>query len=114
MTMNSYPSPRTLGTVAGATLVTLLSTSAAASTDNPLLEILLSNGVINNTTAHTGWSFTASIGGRNIKTSGGDTYPQCEEGSAYLPGSPFDILLSSLSLLLNKDILELRLSREGE
>ena len=66
------------------------------------------------TTAHTGWSFTASIGGRNIKTSGGDTYPQCEEGSAYLPGSPFDILLTSLSLLINKDILELRLSREGE
>ncbi|MFN5744597.1 MAG: OprO/OprP family phosphate-selective porin [Methylococcaceae bacterium] len=48
MTMNSYPSPRTLGIVAGATLVTLLSTSATASTDNPLLEILLSNGVINN------------------------------------------------------------------
>lgn len=60
------------------------------------------------TTAHTGWSFTASIDGQQIKTSGGDTYPQCEEGSAYLSGSPFDILLTSLSLLIGKDILGMR------
>ena len=60
------------------------------------------------TTAHTGWSFTATIGGRNIKTSGGDTYPQCEEGSGNLPGSPFDILLTSLSLLVGKDVLGMR------
>jgi len=66
------------------------------------------------TTAHTGWSFTASIGGRGIKTIGSDCYPQCEEGSGNLPGSPFDILLTALGLLINKDILELRSSREGE
>lgn len=59
------------------------------------------------TTAHTGWSFEASIGVRRIKTSGGDTYPQCEEGSAYLPGSPFDILLTAIGILVGNEVLEL-------
>ena len=62
------------------------------------------------TTAHTGWSFEASISGRLIKTSGGDTYPQCEEGSGYLPGSQFDILLTAMGLLAGNDVLEMRRS----
>ena len=56
------------------------------------------------TTAHTGWSFVASISGRHIKTSGGDTYPQCEEGSAYLPGSPFDILHTAIWMLTGNEL----------
>lgn len=60
------------------------------------------------TTAHTGWSFEASIGGQRIKTCGGDCYPHCEEGSSYLPGSPFDILLTALGLLAGNDVLEMR------
>ena len=60
------------------------------------------------TTAHAGWSFEASINGRQIKTSGGDTYPNSEEGKDYLPGSPFDILLTALGLLAGKEILRLR------
>jgi hypothetical protein len=39
-----------------------------------------------------------------IKSAGGDTYPQSEESSAYLPGSPFDILLTALGLLKGSEI----------
>lgn len=60
------------------------------------------------TTAHVGWGFEASIDGRLIKTSGGDTYPNSEEGIGCLPGSPFDILLTALGLLAGKEILRLR------
>jgi hypothetical protein len=60
------------------------------------------------TTAHTGWSFKAYIKSQTIKSAGGDTYPNSEEGAGYLPGSPFDILLTSLSLLVGKDILGMR------
>ena len=60
------------------------------------------------TTAHTGWSFKAYINSQTIKSAGGDTYPNSEEGAGYLPGSPFDILLTSLSLLVGKDILGMR------
>lgn len=63
-------------------------------------------------TAHLGWSFEASVSGRHIRTSGGDTYPQAEEGSGCLPGSPFDILLTALGLLAGQDILALRMPGE--
>ena len=60
------------------------------------------------TTAHAGWSFKAYINGQTIKSAGGDTYPNSEEGAGYLPGSPFDILVTALSLLIGKDVLGMR------
>jgi hypothetical protein len=60
------------------------------------------------TTAHTGWAFKASIKGSIIETSGGDTYPQSPDGIGYLPGSPFDILLTALDLLIGEEVLQMR------
>ena len=61
------------------------------------------------TTAHTGWSFVTNINGQTIKSFGGDTYPNSEEGEDCLPGSPFDILLTALGLLVGKEIHDLSL-----
>lgn len=61
------------------------------------------------TTAHVGWGFEAQVGDRNISTAGGDTYPNSEEGhTGFLPGSPYDILLTGLGLLAGKEIQDLR------
>lgn len=60
------------------------------------------------TTAHTGWGFETRIGEKKITSTGGDTYPNSEEGMHYLPGSPFDILLTALGLLAGKEIQNLR------
>jgi hypothetical protein len=60
------------------------------------------------TTAHAGWSFKVYINGQKFKSAGGDTYPNAEEGAGYLPGSPFDILVTALCLLTGKEVLGLR------
>lgn len=61
------------------------------------------------TTAHVGWGFEAQVGNLNISTAGGDTYPNSEEDeTGYLPGSPFDILLTALGLLAGQEIDSLR------
>lgn len=56
-------------------------------------------------TAHAGWSFKVHMNGRTSESSGGDTYPNSEEGAGYLPGSPFDVLLTALSLLTGKEVI---------
>ncbi len=60
------------------------------------------------TTAHAGWSFKAYINGQKFKSAGGDTYPNAEEGAGYLPGSPFDILLTALGLIAGGDVAGMR------